>query len=363
MLVEINPDTLGEALSVAAKVAATKTASPATSCVLLQVGSNDLQVTTTNIFLSLTAKVPCSVSEAGSLLIDSSKLLGLVKTYSGEDSLILKSNKDAISIKHGKTKTHNVSGLPVANFPQISVEKPETMFSVKSSIFLALLKRVRYIVTSLEDRPQLEGVHLSVNKGILTLVATDALRACKVSHQLEGNNNTEVVFTIPKLTLNHLDSILQLSEEVSFGLSSGKCYFECGNFILVSSVIAQKFPDISPLFFEGSSVSVNKKQLIKALTRASILADRLALINQFNFSEGKLTIVVDDELGSSDETLDIENTEVFSTYLKIKQVLDFLVSIDSETIDIIYNDTKSKFNLIENGGYNAKYFINQVSIK
>lgn len=364
MLVEIVPKELLASLIVVAKVASVKTSSSATSCILFSTFSSGLRVSATNFEESITAEIPCSVSKEGKALIDASRFLGILKTYSTEESLILKSTKNGISIRCGNNKAHDLYGQPVDNFPNVDFDEAVD-FKLNSQTMADMLSRVSFLVAENEERPQLSGINISVSSNILYMRATNALLVGEVCHQIDHCSTPETNFTIPKKALNVLSSVMQFGSELKVGKNDNKCFFRCGNFSLSSALNTNKFPDVRPLFFDSSdTILVDRKQLIKALIRAAVISDKIALINEFHFKGHELTINVDSEVGSSDEVIPISGNITFSCLFRNKQVTDVLSTMTSELVKIVCGESRVKFNLVDTDSiYESKYYLSAASMK
>lgn len=364
MLLEIESNILGKALSIAAKIAAKKTGTSSTSCVLLVAEEGKLKVSANNLTISFLAELDCAVAKTGTVMLLADKITALVKTYSNT-TLTLKSTKNGLSIIHNESK-HNLTGFPVDNFPRLE-DFGRTPFKIDTQIFAQMLNRVSFLVTKVEGKPQLSGINIVLDKNKITLNASDSLRVSTTSFTATDDFLVNANFMCPEDSLTEIAGILSESDSLEIGCSesSSKVYFRCGNYHLSTNSVAQNFPDISKLFFSGKEIVFNRRELLNSLSRTSILADKVSKINEFAFSKGKLRIKVDDELGSSDEIINISCQDEFSVLFRIKQMTDFLTKIQSETVILVYDREKpTRFNMIEpSNNLDTKYLLQSSSMR
>ncbi|HNC56673.1 MAG TPA: DNA polymerase III subunit beta [Leptospiraceae bacterium] len=360
MLIEINAKTLSKALHIASAIAAKKTGNMATSNILLEATKNELKIKATNLQVSFCASLECSVSKTGSVLIGAEKFSGIVQTYN--DDIVLKSTARGLSMLCGEDK-YNFSGFPVENFPKLEAEG-RTPFKIETKIFAGMLKRTAFLVEELEDKPMVSGINLVTDKNVFKLTSTDTLRIAVTSYATKTDFLVNSNATLPKTALGQLIALLPEDEFMEFGTDESKYYFKCGNLAFSSTVQAQKYPDVSRMFIDGDSILIDRKALEKALKRAKLLADKVALTNEFVFTDNQLCIKIDDEEGSSDQIVPVENGTNFSVIFKITQLLDFLKSIESEKIEFIHDKDKRRFTLKETDSlFETKYLIQPIVSK
>ena len=361
MLIEVNSKQLHKALKIAAKIASKKTHLGSTTSVLLSAISGKLNVLATNLDVTFSADVECSVSKEGNVLVDAAKLTAFVGTYR-DMPLVLKSDtKGGLSIVYNKS-THKLVGTPVSNFPNVEVSA-NTPFSIPTKDFAGLLKRTAYLAIAMPNRPHLSGVSMVIDKNCLRLTSTDTLRISSVAVKSETNYLVNLNTTIPRAMLAELVSILSEADDVAFGVTDRQCVFKCGTFGLSSTLNAQPFSDLRSMFVDGVAISINRALLLETLVRTSILSDKLAPINEFVFSDNSLTVKTDGSDGSSHEVIPVDGSESFSVHFRIKQIIEFLSSIETESIELMFNNDKTRFTLVEpSDKYDTRYLISPVRI-
>ncbi len=348
MLLEINSKLLSTALKIASKITLTKdTPTLATQCVMLEADEKNLTISATNLKVSYSNKIECSISKPGKTLVNAAKLISLVGTYKNED-LVLKTNpKGVLSVVCGKSE-HKFNPTPVENFPKLEAVG-NTPFNIPTAIFAEMLRRTSYVVTELEARPNLEGISIELDKNIFRMMSSDSLRIAKVEYTNKENYLVNFRQTIPRITLPELVSILPFGDVLYFGGDDSKIFFKCGTASISSTLLAQDYPSISSILnLDGyTSIEISREKLLSSLSRTAILSDKKSLINEFVFSRKELTLKVEDDESSASEVIEVDCPEEFSVGFKIKQVTEFLSSISSEKVNFHFDDKKNRFYLTE----------------
>ena len=75
MLLEINSKLLATALKIASKMTMKTMGTSATKCIMLEADEKALKISATNLEVSYSNTVECSVSKPGKTLVDAAKLI------------------------------------------------------------------------------------------------------------------------------------------------------------------------------------------------------------------------------------------------------------------------------------------------
>ncbi|MBI3274168.1 MAG: hypothetical protein HYZ69_03410, partial [Candidatus Colwellbacteria bacterium] len=138
----IKGEQLKRIISKGGKVAERKAQNPLWESVLLCANKEQrsLKAETTNLELWTECNAPATVEREGSIAIPARPLAALAPYIHNDDEIILEQEGQILKIitKTGKTALH---GYNARDFPLFSSSKKESIFHIKSSIFLPLLKR------------------------------------------------------------------------------------------------------------------------------------------------------------------------------------------------------------------------------
>jgi DNA polymerase-3 subunit beta len=206
-----------------------------------------------------------------------------------------------------------VNSLPADEYPHL----PEVESTEKIQLAANLLKKVidqTVIAASMqESRPILTGVHLTLQDGELTIVATDSHRLSQRKIPLNAQNlNYDII--VPGRSLNELAKMLpDESKNVELRISENQilCLFD--QTVFYSRLFEGNYPDTAQLIPTDikTELEVDASNFLAAVERASLLS------HEGNYNIVKLTLQPEQqvakifsnspEVGTINEVLSFEN--------------------------------------------------------
>lgn len=206
-----------------------------------------------------------------------------------------------------------VNSLPADEYPHL----PEIESTEKIQLAANLLKKVidqTVIAASMqESRPILTGVHLTLQDGELTIVATDSHRLSQRKIPLNAQNlNYDII--VPGRSLNELAKMLpDESKNVELRISENQilCLFD--QTVFYSRLFEGNYPDTAQLIPTDikTELEVDASNFLAAVERASLLS------HEGNYNIVKLTLQPEQqvakifsnspEVGTINEVLSFEN--------------------------------------------------------
>ena len=152
---------------------------PLLSCVLLDADKGTLRVTGTDLDVTTSVVVPCTVATPGKVAVSARHFHDVVrKMPRGPLSLKVKGSQCEISYGDGKGWSRFPTQDP-ADFPRIPELKAETRISIEGDALSRLAARTSYAASNEDTRPQLNGVLLQGGDKQLAFVSTDGHRLAK----------------------------------------------------------------------------------------------------------------------------------------------------------------------------------------
>lgn len=322
---------------------------------LIQVKDNQLSFLGSDLELQIKAVQKMSGDEFQdadfSLTVEAHKFLSIVKALPEKSTikLSLSADDEKLTVQCGSSK-YNLQTLPAEDFPIINriasdysddedddeeysydaeennSETPSAetrVISISSKELRHLLSRVNYAMAVADMRTYLNGVFFKFAEKTLNVVATDGHRLGFINTQEHiANDNVEgTEFILPRKAVLELiklipqnvseNQTIELSvanNSVTFSLSleEGDDAFKID---FVSKLIDGRFPDYNRVIPKGleQTVVIPRQQLIKALQRVSILADKRFNGTKLEFSSNVLDIVAkNSEQEEAREQIDIE---------------------------------------------------------
>jgi DNA polymerase-3 subunit beta len=161
----------------------TKSPLPLLSCVLLEAEKSGLRVTGTDLDVTTSVLLPCTVRTTGKAAVSARHFHEVVRKMP-RGTLSLKITDHQCEVRYGDGK--GWSRFPIqdpADFPRIPEFKAEAAITLEGEALSRLIARSGYASSSEETRPQLNGVLLQGGDKQLVFVATDGHRLAKATRK------------------------------------------------------------------------------------------------------------------------------------------------------------------------------------
>jgi DNA polymerase-3 subunit beta len=304
---------LAEALTTAGRAASSRAASlPVLSGLRLDVSEAELQVTGTDLELTIQLTVPVHADKTGSAVVPARLVADIVRALPA-GAVEVSLGDDELSISAGRSK-FSVRPLALGDYPAQAAPDVEPV-TLGAKEFSSALRQVVRAASTDDARAVLTGVQISANEGGVKMVATDsyrlAVRDLPQSSLLAAGQHV----LVPSRALAELQRVLPegADAELSVRLGAREAVFSTGSTRLTTRLIEGDYPNVQNLLPTSypNVLTVGREALLEALRRVKILAQDTPVRLGLGGSTLKLTAVTN-EVGSADEEIDAsyEGTEM-----------------------------------------------------
>jgi len=305
----------------------------------LQVGASDIEVT-----MRGTAKA--SVKSEGSVTLPAGKLHELARSLPDSDVQFKLLDKNHVSISCERVR-YRIAGQPRDEFPPFPELDQSEGIKLPGKLLNQMIERVTFAITTEDPRYSLNGALMLLEKGRLTLVATDSHRLAFVSREV-GQPKAALKVIVPRKALaevSKLTSDLGEDDPVVFGKSGNQVFFVVGEHKLTSSVLEGNFPRYENVMPESCDVVVKvpTDAFSQAVRRVSLLAsDRYGRSVKLTLADGRLELSSKTEMGEAQETVSVayEGPEM-SIGFNARYLLDWSSVVGSESVSLEFNPNKA----------------------
>ena len=346
-----------------------KTTVPILANVLLETVGNTLRVTVTDLDVTLRCNCEASVKVSGTLTVSARKFFDIVRFAPEDAEIHLKTNADdwlEISYERSRFK---LATLAKSNFPDIGEVSGKTVM-LEPAVVRGMISRCVFAITQEESRYTLNGALAVMNRGGITLVATDGHRLVLVRREFDLSSLVdEVRVLIPKKALVE---VLKLADEpvasLEFGIGEKQLFFKIGERLLISRILSGEFPNYEMVIPKENNrrIVVRTADFVDSLRRVSVLADELTHAVKLSVSEGQVELSsTNSEVGQAKETIAVEyEGESVDMGFNAHYLLDFLLVLESEQVvlDLRDSETQGLLHPHEDGEYLHQYVIMPMSI-
>ncbi len=345
-----------------------KTTVPILSNLLLETSGNSLQITATDLDVTLRCSCRADIKVSGAFTVSARKLFDIVRLLPEADIHFKATSAEWVQVVCQRSK-FKIAGLSKENFPDIPTVKGDHL-SVPGKALRYMIPRCVFAITQEESRYTLNGALLILRPGTITLVTTDGHRLAFLSHacDIEGADGESRVL-VPKKTLVELSKLVTEDvETVTFGHSENHLFFKVADRLLVSRILSGQFPNFEMVIPKDNErrARLVTLDLVDALRRAAIMADEMSRAVRFGLKTNQLELsAASADVGEASESVSVEyEDEPMEIGFNAHYMLDFLTTLDCEKVDLWLRDreTQGLLKPSEAGDFEYSYVIMPMKI-
>ena len=324
MKFSINRTELQNAISIVLKGVSTRSTLPVLSGILIEARGDKITLQATDLELSIQYSVAALVEEEGKAVVPGKLFSDIVKNLpdaavhvdAGEDKAFITCDTSSFSIK--ALNYEDFPGFPSVDVTQ-RIEVPFVQFS-------SMVRRVARVVSKDESRAILTGVLITLEEGLLRMVATDSYRLAITEAELEESSADPFQAVISGSFLQEIASLPKTESPVTLALAENQIVVTCEDTVFINRRIEGNFPNYKQLLPDAyvTRATLEVDRLMASVKRASILgtASQTAQIS-----------AASQDVGSAQETLtcEIEGEDVEIAF-NYAYVLDGLQSVGTERV-------------------------------
>ena len=300
------------ALNIAQKATGGTGTLPILENVLLNAEGHLVEVSATNLDISITATIDAQVQNEGKTTLPAKTIVSWIGLVSGENIEFSKGEGEKVNVKSEGSKT-TIKGVAADEFPVIPFVEKENSCTISQKALKTALDQVVFCAAAGGTRPVLSGIYFAADGDQLTLAGTDSYRLSERKIPFVSKPKDDVACIIPAKTLMELERILNPEKdgEIEIIFSKHQILFLFDGIRIVSRLIEGQFPNyqqIVPKSFQ-STVTVNRQDLIRTVKRVGIFARENNNNIKLHFHSDSMEVTTDaTEIGTEEATLSITNT-------------------------------------------------------
>lgn len=305
---------------------------------LISSNGNSLSITASNLELTITTKLEAEVSQDGKIAIPGKTLLETLKSLAEQPILIDvndESNGITITSQSGKYK---LVGEKAEDFPEISLPTNEEKIVISAERLMSAIDKTAFATSNDEMRQAMKGICLNIDFNNLTFAATDAHKLVKYSFlDIKCESSSTIILT--KKSLIALKAILPREGDVILYFGRTKAFFSFGETILSTRLIEAKYPDYNAVIPTNNpfQLQVNRLELLSALKRLIVYANKSTNQVVFNIQDKSLTVSSQDPDMSNEATEQLSCSflgEPMTIGFNGKFLVEMLSAMHSENITV-----------------------------
>lgn len=308
----IAKDQLIHGLQSVQNIVSTRTTLPILSNVLLRAEENRLELTATDLDVTVTCSVEANVKTKGSTTIPVKKLFGVVRELGSLEIEIDVDDKNASNIRAGSS-FYKIHGLSSDEFP------PEQKFKETKKIVLPqekvknMLKKTSFAISTDESRYVLNGIFIILKEHKMTMVATDGRRLAMADEEVDIPETSQGEFIVPTKAVNELSRLLQDKGEIEIKFTENQVAFtlkdEKGfSILIISKLVEGNYPNYRQVIPGETKerIALQREEFLHAVKRAELMTSEKSNSVKLHFTKNNLAITANSpEVGEARESLAI----------------------------------------------------------
>ena len=308
----IAKDQLIHGLQSVQNVVSTRTTLPILSNVLLRAEDNRLELTATDLDVTITCSVEANVKGKGSTTIPVKKLFGVVRELGSPEIEMETDDKNASSIRAGSS-FYKINGLNADEFPPIQQFKESKKIVLPQEKVKSMLKKTSFAISTDESRYVLNGIFIILKEHKMTMVATDGRRLAMVDEEVDLPETSQGEFIVPTKAVNELSRLLQDKGEVEIKFTENQVAFTLKDdkgfsILIISKLVEGNYPNYRQVIPAETKerIALQREEFLHAVKRAELMTSDKSNSVKLAFTKNNLAITANSpEVGEARESLAI----------------------------------------------------------
>lgn len=219
--------------------------------------------------------VECNVFEEGVYIINTGKILQIVRALPDGEIMLEVDEKNKVTVSGGHS-SFEITAANGVDFPAMPMLMGDRVFTLPQYLVRNKIEETVFAVAANDLRPAFNGALFKLKNGELTIVGCDGnrLAASRCSLMEAGVPDAELI--IPGKFLIELSKMLKDSEEdVTIILSRKHIIFKMESSWFFTRIIEAEYMDYEKALPKSymTQVFVNRRDMIAAVERASVITE------------------------------------------------------------------------------------------
>ena len=293
-------------------VVSNRTTLPILSNVLLRAEGDKLELTATDLDVTIACSVEAKVKKPGASTVPVKKLFGIVRELGNSEIDLEVDDKNVCSIRSGAS-FYKINGLSADEFPPMPKFKEDKKVELPQEKVRGMMKKTSFAISTDESRYVLNGIFISLKDHKMTMVATDGRRLAMVDEEVDVSDKSQGEFIAPAKAVNELNRLLQDKGNVEIHYTDNQASFTLkdeknGSILIVTKLIEGNYPNYRQVIPTEvkERVSLGREEFLHALRRAEIMTSDKSNSVKLTFGKNNLAITANSpEVGEARESIAI----------------------------------------------------------
>jgi len=335
---------LSYALSTALASVPGKSAMPILSTVLIEAEKDELRITGTDLDVTTSVTVPCTVKAPGRAAVQARHFADSVRKMPRELVKVTEDAQGRILVEYGKGKGR--SAVPRQNdkeFPTTPSVKADAKATIDGPVLARLVARSAYAVSTDETRAMLNGVLVLGDAKQVSFVATDGHRLARATRHGDFAGLGKQPVIVPAKTIGALGRMAaEATSPVEIAISTQRNHVAfrlrigANEVVVYSRLLEGPFPNYEQVIPKNNpkTLTISRLALREALDRVATHSDNITHQVKFAVAPDEVRLSVNTaDVGAGDESIDAKyDGDELEVGYNANYLLDILKTIETENV-------------------------------
>lgn len=345
MNIQCQKSDLLNSVNIVMKAVSAKSTMPILECLIIEAIDNEIKLIANDMELAIETIVKGRIQVEGMVALNA-KIFSEIIRRLPENEVNISTDDNYVTEIICEKANFSIVGRSGEEFPSLPEIEKESPLILSQFTLKELIRQTVFSISDNENNKIMTGELFEIKKNELRVVSLDGHRISIRKILLKEEYEDRKVI-IPGKTLNEISKILsgEVSSMVSIFFTDKHALFEFDDTVVVTRLIEGEYYRIDQMLSSDyeTKVSINKKELLSCIERASLLireTDKKPIIT--GIADNKLELNINTVIGSMNEEIDIlmEGKDIVIGF-NPKFILDALRVIDDETVDIYLINPKA----------------------
>lgn len=345
MKIKCQKSDLLNSVNIVLKAVPAKSTMPILECLIIEASNIGIKLIANDMEIGIETIVKGDIINEGVVALNAKVFSEIIRRLPENEVSITTFDNYVTEIICEKAKFSIVgrSGEEFPALPEIEKEKP---LSLSQYTLKEVIRQTVFSISDNESNKIMTGELFDIKKDELRVISLDGHRiSIRKILMKEEYEDRKVI--IPGKTLNEISKILsgEASSLVNIFFTDKHALFEFDQTVVVTRLIEGEYYRIDQMLSSDyeTKVSINKKELLSCIERASLLireTEKKPIV--ISIEEGNFELNINTAIGSMKEDIDIklEGKDIVIGF-NPKFLMDALRVIDDETVDIYLINPKA----------------------
>jgi len=309
---------------------------PSLSNLHLKLNGSMLEVTGTDLDLTITAKVELVESEGeGGILVHARRFQDIIRELPDVVLEMTVEDETRVLLKGNGIGIYTIPAGNVADFPEIPSVDPQFSFGLSNDVLRRVITKAIFAVSHDEMRPILTGLLFQLRPDELRVVATDGHRLSRIIRNDISYQGDSRDVTIPMKSLSTLMKNLSDEDDLQIGIAQSRAAFTTNSHNLITRLIDGNYPKYEGVIPQSNPgrLTVRVDEMMAAVRRVQIFASQMSKQLKLEIQSDKVVVQAEDPDtgGRAEESIACEYTgNPLEIAYNAGYLTDILKQIDTE---------------------------------